>query len=90
MVQININFYYPFLLQGYNELEVRVSYKVDIFNIVVWRFFFSCAVQHLQLMGIKKKLEIYSTCHVKSHTLQNVLTLEKVREREEGMTNMKK
>jgi len=40
--------------------------------------------------GNKKKLEIYSTCHVKSHTLQNVLTLEKVREREEGMTNMKK
>jgi hypothetical protein len=40
--------------------------------------------------GNQKLLETYSTCHVKSHTFQNVLTLEKVREREEGVTNMKK
>jgi hypothetical protein len=40
-------------------------------------------------MGIKSFGNLVA-CHVKSHTLKNLLTLERVREREEGVTNMKK
>jgi hypothetical protein len=34
------NFITLFLLQGYNELKVKVLYEVDIFNIVLWNYFF--------------------------------------------------